>query len=370
MLPQFGFIVAQAGADSQPSSNNQYPYYARPPFVYTPQQQNGYYEDQFYRPLQPLPPPILQHSTWHGGSNYRPFIQPPPPPPPHTQPAPPPVSTPTFSQPLPQLQHPQPPPPPVQSSPQPQPKQKPSTYEIKDDERIHDFEPHWRESNELSEHKILRRIREFNDLILWMDNEFWEQCDDVYREKLQSLQDEIKTIQQGTHSAFKETMADIELKREQTIEYAEHFKDYELSLAKHQFDIEMSIAEDEYKSEKHNLHDVVLQAIEERRKLIKEDKEDVDIDDMFNDVHTRLANSKRNLRKRTHPFDRHLSASPSRQERRRQNRIQTLYNIHAAPSSLEQEGLEEDFLNMKGVSTSIRKQGGHVHSSVINQSRR
>ncbi len=42
-------------------------------------------------------------------------------------------------------------------------------------------------------------------------------------------------------------MADIELKREQTIEYAEHFKDYELSLAKHQFDIEMSIAEDEYK---------------------------------------------------------------------------------------------------------------------------
>ncbi|KAG0735622.1 hypothetical protein G6F62_011326 [Rhizopus arrhizus] len=165
-------------------------------------------------------------------------------------------------------------------------------------------------------------------------------------------------------------MADIELKREQTIEYAEHFKDYELSLAKHQFDIEMSIAEDEYKSEKHNLHDVVLQAIEERRKLIKEDKEDVDIDDMFSDVHTRLANSKRNLRKRTHPFDRHLSASPSRQERRRQNRIQTLYNIHAAPSSLEQEGLEEDFLNMKGVSTSIRKQGGHVHSSVINQSRR
>lgn len=85
---------------------------------------------------------------------------------------------------------------------------------------------------------------------------------------------------------------------------------------------------------------------------------------MFNDVHTRLANSKRNLRKRTHPFDRHLSASPSRQERRRQSmkakasfisylimnfldRIQTLYNIHAAPSSLEQEGLEEDFLNMK-----------------------
>lgn len=41
-------------------------------------------------------------------------------------------------------------------------------------------------------------------------------------------------------------MADIELRREQTIEYAEYFKNYELSLAKHQYDIEMNILQDEY----------------------------------------------------------------------------------------------------------------------------
>lgn len=50
----------------------------------------------------------------------------------------------------------------------------------------------------------------------------------------------------GTHSAFKESLADIELRREQTIEYAEYFKNYELSLAKHQYDIEMNILQDEY----------------------------------------------------------------------------------------------------------------------------
>lgn len=25
---------------------------------------------------------------------------------------------------------------------------------------------------------MLRRIREFNDLMTWMDSEFWEQCDE------------------------------------------------------------------------------------------------------------------------------------------------------------------------------------------------
>lgn len=53
MLPQFGFIVAQAGADSQ-----QPPYYARP-YI---QPSNEYYENRFYQ--QPLPP-IVQPTDWN-----------------------------------------------------------------------------------------------------------------------------------------------------------------------------------------------------------------------------------------------------------------------------------------------------------------
>lgn len=41
-------------------------------------------------------------------------------------------------------------------------------------------------------------------------------------------------------------MTDIELRREQTIEYAEYYKNYELSLSKHQYDQEKSILQDEY----------------------------------------------------------------------------------------------------------------------------
>lgn len=50
----------------------------------------------------------------------------------------------------------------------------------------------------------------------------------------------------GTHAAFEETMADIEIKREQTIEYAEHYKAYELLFAHRQYDMEMRMIEEEY----------------------------------------------------------------------------------------------------------------------------
>jgi hypothetical protein len=63
MLPQFGFIVAQAGADSQ-----QPPYYARP-YI---QPSNEYYENRFYQ--QPLPP-IVQPTDW---SYYQEWQQPQP----------------------------------------------------------------------------------------------------------------------------------------------------------------------------------------------------------------------------------------------------------------------------------------------------
>lgn len=78
--------------------------------------------------------------------------------------------------------------------------------------------------------------------------------------------------------------------------------------------------------ERHNLHDLVLQAIDDRKKQVKEDKDDYefDVQDLFKDAYARV-NTKRSLRKRT-PFDRHNSASPSRQERRRRGTVDQIRN--------------------------------------------
>ncbi|KAI8371851.1 hypothetical protein BD560DRAFT_395615 [Blakeslea trispora] len=191
----------------------------------------------------------------------------------------------------------------------------------------------------------------------------------IYREKLQSLQEEIRLIQLGTHSAFKETLVDIELRREKTIEYAEFFKDYELSLSKHQFDQEMSILQEEYQNEKHSLHDIVLQAIDERKKQIREDKEtdsEFDVKDLFKDAYARV-NNKRNLRKRA-GLDRLQNASPSRQDRRRRvDRQVTLHSIHAPPSVLEEEELESEFMSMKGLIPTSRRQQPLQHQPQLQQ---
>lgn len=141
-------------------------------------------------------------------------------------------------------------------------------------------------------------------------------------------------------------MADIESIREQTIQHADDFKQYALVLHRTQYEQEISVATEEYENEKHNLHDIVLQAIEEKKKLVREDKEETfDTKELFRDAYSRI-HTKRNLRKRT-PFDRHSSASPSRQERRRRDRQATPHNIHAAPSTLEEEELESEFILMK-----------------------
>lgn len=70
---------------------------------------------------------------------------------------------------------------------------------------------------------------------------------------------------------------------------------------------------------------MVLQSIEEKRKQIKEDREDseFDVKELFRDAYSKV-NNKRSLRKRNQ-FDRLGSASPSRQERKRHSKCVCFY---------------------------------------------
>lgn len=69
---------------------------------------------------------------------------------------------------------------------------------------------------------------------------------------------------------------------------------------------------------------MVLQSIEDKKKQIKDDKDDGEFDakELFRDAYSKV-NNKRSLRKRAN-FDRHSSASPSRQERRRHSKSTTI----------------------------------------------
>ncbi|KAI9482640.1 MAG: hypothetical protein EXX96DRAFT_117415 [Benjaminiella poitrasii] len=190
MLPQFGYIVAQAGADSYPNNPPQQGPSPPPPYYYYPQQLPQHYrlpppppilsntapkqddqqqqQQQGYRPLQPLLLPSRLNDSapsqmiWHPEQQHSPL------PPIYQQP---PIEensdininnnninnkAATFEQPV------------VEKD------QITTTTTATDDQS-----PRWHDIK-ASHPKVVfvRRIRESNELITLMDTEFWEQCDE------------------------------------------------------------------------------------------------------------------------------------------------------------------------------------------------
>ncbi|CAO3643064.1 unnamed protein product [Mucor hiemalis] len=356
MLPQIGFIVAQAGADSHTlpvtappppavpsaSASSLAPLLHSKPFHFghsntgSSNSSNmstsdvGYYHNKYttspYYSRRPTPPPS-QHAILPTTSTT-PRL--PPPPPLHgvTPPPPPPPQT-SF---LYNNSTPPPPPPPNDimpkgftsvldtkkkkelSSPwyrhQPTPPTNTITttpYYARHSSMI-EVEPSedhiitkWHEPK-IASNTSRQEVKEFNDLMTWMDNEFWEQADEIYQEKLSNLQNELVHLQKGTHSAFREMIADYEFKREKTIKDAECFMKYEISFIEQCFHQDMNALQDEYETERKHLQDTLITSIEDKRRQIKDDTEDNnDNEDAGNHSSSNSNNnarSKRNLRKR------------------------------------------------------------------------
>lgn len=126
----------------------------------------------------------------------------------------------------------------------------------------------------------------------------------------------------GTHEVFMDELADLEKEREITISDAQCMYDYKVASIKHRYQTDMNAAEQDYEIERQSLHETIMAAIDDRRKLVRDDRDHgLDVKDLFRDAYHRIHHSKRNLRKR-HPDRNHASGSPSRHEnsRRRQGK--------------------------------------------------
>ncbi|KAG2237476.1 hypothetical protein INT48_005509, partial [Thamnidium elegans] len=294
MLPQFGFIVAQAGADShnlptpppQPTTSNSASalaplLHSSKPFSFghassSMSTGDGYYRNNYtssslpYYSRQPSPPP--SHNV----------IQ--------------------------QL------PPPVQ---QPYLYNKPKGFTPILDKKTKDS-PWYRPP---------------------VNTPFYHRLDQEEEEEEEDEEDEeeVENKWHGTHSAFKEMIADYEFKREKTITDAERFMKYQISFIESYFDQDLNAIEDEYEIERRHLQETLIASIEDRRRQIKDDKDENNDNDDGN------VRTKRNLRKRN-ADPTALRAEPL--SKRRAVRPSTLHNIHNI-SSLEDEELEIEYLSMK-----------------------
>ncbi|CEP12465.1 hypothetical protein [Parasitella parasitica] len=182
--------------------------------------------------------------------------------------------------------------------------------------------------------------KEYNDLMTWMDNEFWERSDEIYQDKISQLKQELAQLQKGTHSAFREIMADYETQREKSIHDAESFMKYQIEFIDAFYDQDLNALEDEYENERKQIQDTLINSIEDKRKQMREDREENNEEEPPNS-NTR---AKRNLRKRNAESINVKATEPT--SKRKAVRPSTLPNIHTI-SSIEEEELENEYLFMK-----------------------
>ncbi|KAL1915586.1 uncharacterized protein VTP21DRAFT_6710 [Calcarisporiella thermophila] len=148
------------------------------------------------------------------------------------------------------------------------------------------------------ESKRDRKRREVTERLSKMEQEFLENREIIYRDNIQAFQNEMRELEDGTHPEFLERLADLQASQNAMVQKAKLFRDYQVACARKQYETETTRAEEEYTMERQGLRERMLAAIEERRRKLKEDKDNIDIsNDMSIETHASL-HQKRNLRKR------------------------------------------------------------------------
>ncbi|KAI9340304.1 Sds3-like-domain-containing protein [Obelidium mucronatum] len=122
-----------------------------------------------------------------------------------------------------------------------------------------------------------KRHREFLDRIDLISRDFSEEKERIYFEKLAAFKQELRDVQDGTHQEFAERVAQLEFERSASIKKAELFRNYQLECAITIYQAEKEAYDQEYLSEKQGLREKILSQLEERRKKLKEDRENFEI---------------------------------------------------------------------------------------------
>ncbi|KAJ1553855.1 hypothetical protein HK096_006113 [Nowakowskiella sp. JEL0078] len=96
-------------------------------------------------------------------------------------------------------------------------------------------------------------------------------------EKLAGFRKELREAQEGSHPEIEERLIVVKMEKEMAIRSAECFKEYQIQCANSLYETEMISSNEVYEQEKAALKDRMLAEIEERKKKLKEERENFDI---------------------------------------------------------------------------------------------
>ncbi|CAO3590649.1 unnamed protein product [Absidia cylindrospora] len=145
----------------------------------------------------------------------------------------------------------------------------------------------------------------------------------------------------NAHKTYLELVADLDMKRQTMIADAACFLKYQQEWVEQLYQEDMAVIEEEYNVERRHLHDAIIAVIEDRKKLIKEDKDHglLKIKDLFSEAYSRVTN-KRTLRKRP-------ATESSRQDSRKRQARHTATLLLDSALAKEEDELDEELMLMK-----------------------
>ncbi|CAO3621036.1 unnamed protein product [Cunninghamella blakesleeana] len=157
-------------------------------------------------------------------------------------------------------------------------------------------EPGYIDTN-ASDNRRVKRRKELNQRIENLNSDFLQNKERIFTEKLLMVQSEINQAHNFTHRKYKEGLLLLESIRKKAIDNSRLFLDYQTEITDKQFTMEIDQAEEEYLAEKHEVREKLYAVLDEKRRKLKEDKDNCDLSyDVVLETQTRM--NKRSLRKR------------------------------------------------------------------------
>ncbi|CAO3672571.1 unnamed protein product [Rhizopus microsporus] len=130
---------------------------------------------------------------------------------------------------------------------------------------------------ELGDNRKAKRRKEMTLKMEKLNAEFLEKKDRLYNEKLSAIDKELKEARKDVHATYLDGLRDLENMRRKMIDDGQLFREYQKQVTDHQFQLEIYQAEEEYLLETQEIREKLFSVLEEKRRKLKEDKDNCDL---------------------------------------------------------------------------------------------
>ena len=139
-----------------------------------------------------------------------------------------------------------------------------------------------------AESKHERHMRVMTERLSKIEQDSSQAKPTVYSQKLAQLKEEMQQIQLGTHPEFEYRLAQLDRERQLLEDKAQLWKQYQDQLAMEMYRSECEFIEQEYRQEKDGMKERILQQIDERRRKIREERDQLSIESAI--IHSTSSN--------------------------------------------------------------------------------